>query len=97
MAPAWTLKSRRPLADLSAFEVEPCGGRDEMQAAGQRDARIVVELNVALERRVAGEDRLDDAWREALEARVEIEGQLPRCALPRDDHLPVRPYVRRRR
>ena len=81
---------RRPFA----FKVEPRGGRHEMQAAGQGDARIVVELDVALERRVAGEDRLDDARRKALEARVEIERQLARCALPRNDHLPVRPHVR---
>src|ERR1700722_12680682 len=65
-----------------------------MQAAGQGDARIVVELNVALERRVAGEDRLDDARRQALEARVEIERKLARRALPRNDHLSVRPDVR---
>ena len=81
---------RRPFA----FKVEPRGGRHEMQAAGERDARIVVELDVALERRVAGEDRLDDARRKALEARVEIERQLARCALPRNDHLPVRPHIR---
>ena len=81
---------RRPFA----FKVEPRGGRYEMQAAGQGDARIVVELDVALERRVAGEDRLDDAWRKPLEARVEIERQLARCALPRNDHLPVRPHIR---
>jgi hypothetical protein len=44
-----------------AFKVEPRGGRHEMQAAGQGDARIVVELDVALERRVAGENGLNDA------------------------------------
>ena len=65
-----------------------------MQAAGKGDARIVVELNVALERRVTGEDRLDDARRKVLEARVEIERQPARCALPRNDYLPVRPDVR---
>ena len=81
---------RRPFA----FKVEPRGGRHEMQAAGQGDARIVVELDVALERRLPCEDRLHDAWRKPLEPRVEIERQPPPGALSCNDHLPVRPHIR---
>ena len=80
---------------LAALEVEPGAGRNEMQASGQRDARIVVEQNVALERRVAGENRADEAGRHALEPRIQVEGQPPRGILP-DDHRP-RPWPRRPR
>ena len=81
---------RRPFA----FKVEPRGGRHEMQAAGQGNARVVVELDVALKRRVAREDRLNDPWRKPLEARIQIERKPPPGALSRNDHLPVRPHVR---
>ena len=88
------LETKKAVRRLAAFEVEPRGGRHEMQAARQGDARIVVELNVAFECRLAGEDRLDDARRKPLEARVEIERKPPPGALPRNDDLPVRPHVR---
>ncbi len=78
----------------AAFKVEPRGGRHEMQAARESNARVVVELDVALERCLAGEDRLHDPGRKAFETRVEIERQTPPRALPRNDHLAVRPHVR---
>ena len=55
---------------------------------------IVVELYVAFERRMTGEDWLDDAGRKPLEAQVEIERKPPPGALPLNDHLPVRPHIR---
>ena len=76
------LEIKKSVRGPFSFKVEPRGSRYEMQAAGQGDARIVVELDVALERRVPGEDWLNDARREALEARVESECQPSRWALP---------------
>jgi hypothetical protein len=79
---------------LPALDVEPGVRRHEMQAAGQGDARIVVEPNVALQRRFSREHRPDDARRKSLKARVEIERKPTPRALPGDDDLPVRPHVR---
>ena len=80
---------RRP----AALDVEPRIGRDEVQARSD-DGRIIVEVEVPLERRLAGEDRADDRRRHALEPGVEVERQPAPGVPPRDDDLAIRPDVR---
>ena len=82
---------------LAALEVEPGVRGNEMQASGKGDARIVVEQNIALERRFTGEHRADDGRRHAFESRVQVEREPPPGALAGDDDLAVRPEVRARR
>ncbi len=82
---------------FAALEVEPGAGRNEVQAVGQRDARIVVEKNAALERRLSREDRADQAGHEALEPRAEIERETAPGALAGDDDSALGPYVLARR
>src|SRR5271154_4539065 len=62
-----------------------------MQARG-RDGGIVVEEKIALQSRLPREDWTDDGGSHPFEAGVEVEGELPPGALPRDDVAP-RPHV----
>ena len=77
----------------AALDVEPRVGRDEVQAR-RDDGRIVVEVEVALERRLAGEDRTHNRRRHALEPGIEVYGQPPSGVPSRDDDLAIRPDVR---
>ncbi len=82
---------------FSALEVESGAGRNDMQASGQGNARIVVEKNVALERRFAGKDRSDNGGGQTLELRFEVEREPPSGALSCDDDVSPGPDVRARR
>ena len=86
------LDAQRAVRRPAALDVEAGVGGDEVQAGG-RDGRIVVEEEIALERRLPREDRADDGERHALEPGIEIERELPSCALPRDDNVAARPDV----
>ena len=75
-----------------ALDVEPGGRRNEMQA-GDVEARILVEDDIALQRRFAGEDRLDNAGRQALEPRFQVQREAPRAILAGESDLSIRPHV----
>ena len=87
------LDSQYAVCRSAAFDVEPGVGGDEMQA-GRGDGGIVAEHKIALEGRLAREDRADYRRRHLLELGIEIEGQLPRRPLPRDDDVASRPDIR---
>src|SRR5271166_5817791 len=65
---------------LAALEVEPGAGRNDMQASGEGNARIVVEKKVSLERRLSGEDWADDAG--ARPSSREVRSSVSRRATP---------------
>ena len=86
------LEVERVVGRLRPLDVEPRIGRREVQA-GRRNAGIVVEQHVALERRLAGEHRPDHWWAQAFDPGVQVEGETPRRALASHSDVAFRPYV----
>ena len=86
------LEADRIVRRLAAFDVEAGVGGDHVNA-GRRDRAVVIEEEIAFERRLAGDDRPKDRGRHAFEARIEVERKLPPGALPRDDDIAPRPDI----
>ena len=89
------LETDRVVGRPAALDVEAGVGGDEMQP-GCGDGGIIVEEDVALERRLAGEDRADDGRCQTFETGIEVDGEFPPGALPRDGNVTLRPRVRAR-
>ncbi len=96
MAPAWTLKSSRPFADLSPSKSSRAAADTRCRPPGR--AMLELSLNWTSPLSVVWPAKTGWTTPGASPSRreFEIERQPPPGALPRDDHLPVRPHVRAR-
>ena len=87
------LEAHRVVSRPSALDVKTRVGGDNMQS-GRRDGGIVVEEEIALERRLSREHGADDWGRHPFDARIEVDDEPPSSTLPRDDDVAARPDVR---